>query len=203
MSAHAQPKITPEQYLEIERAAEFKSEYYAGRMYAMAGGLYRHAHVIGNVARVLGNQTLGGPCIVTTNDARLAVSYEGLYTYPDVMVICGDRKFVDARKDTVQNPTVLVEVLSPSTEAYDRGFKAAQYRTVESVQEYAFVSQTEARVEIFRRQTNGEWLFSESIGLDAECRFDSIKCRIPLREIYDRVDFEDNEGPDVLTPAAG
>jgi Uma2 family endonuclease len=202
MSAHAQPKITPEQYLEIERAAEFRSEYYAGRMYAMAGGQYRHAHIFGNVAREIGIQTKGGPCIVTTSDARLAVSYEGLYTYPDVMVVCGDRKFVDGRKDTVQNPIVLVEVLSPSTEAYDRGFKAAQYRRLESLQEYAFVSQTEARVEVFRRQSQGEWLLSESIGLDAECRFDSIRCRIPLRDIYDRVSFEEEGAEGSPNPLA-
>src|SRR5437667_9232598 len=121
MSAQAQPRITAEQYLEIERAAEFRSEYYAGRMYAMSGGAYRHVVIISALSRAIGNALSKRPCTVVSSDLRLRVSPGGLYTYPDLMVVCGEPKFVDRRTDTLLNPIVIVEVLSPSTEAYDRG----------------------------------------------------------------------------------
>src|ERR1700722_1658663 len=113
MSAHAQPSLTPEQYLEIERAAEFKSEYYAGRMYAMSGGSYGHGLIIGNLTSNLNEALADGPCGVIPNDLRVQVSARGLYTYPDVVVVCGDPKFADDQKDTLLNPIFLAEVLSP------------------------------------------------------------------------------------------
>ena len=155
MSAHAQPRVSPEQYLEMERAAEFRSEYYDGRTYAMSGGTWGHAVITGNLARALGNALEKRPCSVTSSDMRLRVAPTGLYTYPDIMVICDEPKFVDARTDTVVNPRLVIEVLSPSTEGYDRGFKAAQYRTIEALQEYALVSQNEPRAELYRRQAGG------------------------------------------------
>lgn len=191
MSAQSIPRLTPEQYLEIERAAEFKSEYFAGRMYAMAGGTIPHAHVIANVIVALAQAVRDRPCIVVSSDARLGVSVEGLYTYPDLMVICGDPKFVDNRRDTVMNPSVIVEVLSKSTEGYDRGFKFAQYRRLESLQEYLLVSQSEPRLKKFRRTAAGEWAFSESVGLDTSCRFESLDCQILLSDVYHKVTFEE------------
>jgi Uma2 family endonuclease len=192
MSAQPQPRLTPEQYLEAERAAEFKHEYYNGQIYAMSGGSYRHGQIIGNVTTELTNGLKRRPCSVVPQDLRLRVSPDGLYTYPDVIVICGDPRFADNRQDTLLNPALIVEVLSPSTEAYDRGFKSAQYRTVESLEEYALVSQAEPRVEVFRRQPGGHWLLSEAIGLDAVCHFESLECSVPLAEIYAKVTF----GPD-------
>ena len=189
MSAQPQPRLTPEEYLQIERAAEFKSEYYDGRMYAMPGASFPHAQIIGSLAGELYAVLRKGPCSVTTNDLRVRVSPGGLYTYPDVVVVCGDPKFADDQKDTLLNPTVIVEVLSPSTEAYDRGFKAAQYRKLESLQEYALVSQDEPRMEIFRRQAGGAWLFSEAAGLEAVCRFESLECQVALADIYEKVIF--------------
>jgi len=135
MSAQPQPRLTPEQYLEIERAAQFRSEYYNGRMYAMSGGTHMHALIIGNLARELGNSLKKRPYLVTTSDLRVLVQRGGLYTYPDIVVACGDPRYEDNRLDTLLNPILLVEVLSPSTEAYDRGFKSRQYRTIESLQE--------------------------------------------------------------------
>ena len=120
-------------------------------------------------------------------DMRTCVSREGLFTYPDVVVVCGDRQYFDTRTDTITNPILIIEVLSPSTEAYDRGFKFAQYRNIESLQEYVLVSQSEARVEVFRRQPNHQWVFSDFAGLDAVSVFESIDCRVPLAEIYDKV----------------
>jgi len=192
MSAQAQPRLTPEQYLEAERAAELKHEYYNGQMYAMSGGSYRHAQIIGNLTIELGTGLKRRPCSVVPNDLRLRVSPNGLYTYPDVIVICGDPRFADDRRDTLLNPALIAEVLSPSTEAYDRGFKSAQYRTVDSLEAYALVSQLEPRVEVFRRQPGGHWLLSEAVGLDAVCQFDSLDCAVPLAEIYAKVTF----GPD-------
>jgi len=190
MSAHAQPRVSPEQYLEMERAAEFRSEYYDGRIYAMSGGTWGHAVIIGNLTGALVGALKKRPCSVTSSDMRLRVSPTGLYTYPDVMVICGEPKFADRRTDTVVNPALVVEVLSPSTEGYDRGFKAAQYRTIEPLKEYALVSQSEARVEVFRRESAHEWLMSEFVGMETVCHFNSVDCRIPLSDIYDKVTFE-------------
>ena len=134
MSAQSQPRLTPEQYLELERAArDVRSEYYNGRMYAMSGGTHPHAIVIGNLARELGVALKKGPCVVTTSDMRVRVSKTGLYTYPDIVVVCDPPQYGDGRHDTILNPALIVEVLSPSTEAYDRGFKFAQYRTLESI----------------------------------------------------------------------
>src|SRR6266700_6559473 len=112
MSAQALPKITPEQYLEAERVAEFKSESYGGQIYAMAGGTIPHAHIIANFTGALFQALRGGTCFVLSSDARLRVSASGLYTYPDLMVVCGDPKYADDRRDTVLNPTLIVEVLS-------------------------------------------------------------------------------------------
>ncbi len=191
MAAQTQPLLTPEQYLEIERASEFRHEFYRGQMYAMSGGSLRHAVIIGNFARELGNALKKRPCVVVTNDLRTCVAPDGLYTYPDIVVICGDPQSLDNRSDTVRNPKLLVEVLSPSTESHDRGFKAAQYRTLEGLEEYVLVSQTEARVEVFRRQADHQWLLTESVGIDATCELVSVDCKIPLAEIYDKVSFED------------
>jgi Uma2 family endonuclease len=177
----------------LERAAEFKSEYYNGHMFMMAGGSDRHLIIIGNMQVALAVALEERQCVVTSSDGWLRVSPSGLYTYPDVMVSCGERKFADDQKDTLLNPVVVVEVLSPSTEAYDRGFKAGEYRALESLKEYALVSQNRARVEIFRRHSDGEWRFAESVGLDATCRFDSLDCHIALARIYRNVTFDSED----------
>lgn len=189
MSAQPQPSLTPEQYLEIERAAEFRNEYYSGRMYAMSGGSARHGFIIANCVRELGNQLKMGPCRVASSDLRVRVSPGGLYTYPDVVVVCGEPQYADGRIDTLLNPVLIVEVLSPSTEAYDRGFKFTQYRKLESLQEYVLVSQGEPRVEVFCRQSTGDWLLSDCAGLEATCRLDRVGCALALAEIYDKVTF--------------
>jgi Uma2 family endonuclease len=163
-------------------------------MYAMSGGTLPHAVIIGNCHAALHFALRKSDCSVVSSDMRVRVAPEGLYTYPDVVVVCGEAQLADKHRDTLLNPTVLVEVLSKSTEAYDRGFKSAQYRTIESLQEYAFVSQTEPRVEIYRRQPEG-WLLTESVGLDAVCRFGSLDCEVPLSDIYDKVNLEPTPEP--------
>jgi Uma2 family endonuclease len=188
MSAQPTPPLTPEEYLAIERAAEYKSEYYQGQMYAMAGTSLRHALIVGNLSREFGNALRNGPCSVVTTDLRVLVSAAGLYTYPDVVVVCGEPKLTDSWMDTLTNPIVLIEVLSPSTEAHDRGFKSAQYRKLESLQEYAFVWQEEPHVEIYRRG-GGVWQLFEATGLEAVCGFESVKCTLALSEVYAKIAF--------------
>ena len=195
MSAYPQPRLTPEQYLEIERAAEFRSEYYNGRMFAMSGGSGPHAFITANCVGELGNRLKDRPYRVAGIDLRVRASASGLHTYPDISVLCVEPQFADRHTDTLVNPALIVEVFSPSTEAYDRGFKFAQYRTLESLQEYVLVSETEPRVEVFRRQPNGDWLLAEYVGLNATCRLESAACAIPLAEIYDKVTFPAEEEP--------
>ena len=200
MSAQPQPRLTPEQYLEIERAAELRSEFYAGRMYARSGASLPHVVITANLSRDLGNALEERPCVVASSVLRVRTAPSGLYAYPDVVVFCGEPRFADDRTDTLLNPVLLIEVLSRSTEAYDRGFKAAQYRTIEMLREYALVSQTEPRVEVFRRQSSGDWLLSESVGLGSVCRFESVDCVIPLARVYRKVTFG-GEPEDAAHPA--
>jgi Uma2 family endonuclease len=181
--------MTPEQYLEADRAAEFKSEYYDGHMFAMAGGTQVHGIIILNTGAGVLQAARRRGCIVTPTEVRLRVSYTGLYTFPDIMVVCGESRFADDQKDTVLNPILIVEVLSPSTEAHDRGFKFAQYREVESLREYILVAQKEPRVERFQRQPTGQWILTEYKGLEATAHFETIDCGLPLTEIYADVNF--------------
>ena len=178
--------FTSEEYLKLERKALDKSEYYQGEIFAMTGASRKHNLISGNVIRELGNQLKGRPCEVYPSDMRVRVRPTGLYTYPDVSVVCGEPLFDDSRGDTLLNPTVLIEVLSPSTEAYDRGEKFAQYRRLDSLQDYVLIAQDTVRVEHYRRR--GElWVLSEMNDLDDELQLKSIDCTVPLREIYDKV----------------
>ena len=181
-------KMTPEEYLERERQAETKSEYFAGEVFAMAGAGEAHNLIVTNVIIALGTQLRKRPCKVYPSDMRVLVSPTGLYTYPDVVVVCGEPRFLDEKRDTLLNPTLLVEILSESTEAYDRGKKFEHYRQIESLQEYLLVSQVAPRVERFLRQEAGTWLFSEAKGLHATAELTSIQCRLPLAEVYEKVD---------------
>ena len=189
MSLHSLALISPEEYLDADRKAEFKSEYYQGVIYAMSGGSPVHSLIIGNLTRELGIAVKKRRCFVYPTELRLRVTPTGLYTYPDIVVVCGDPLFCDDQKDTVTNPVLIVEVLSKSTEGHDRGFKSTQYRKVDSLQEYVLVSQHEPRIERYLRQPGDQWLLTESAGLDSSLRIESLTCTIPLAEIYDKVEF--------------
>src|SRR5215831_8183800 len=167
MAAHPHPRLTPDQYLEIERTATYKSEYYDGIMYAMPGVSWKHALITTNLGAELRNALKGQTCAAVTSDMRVRLQIGGLYAYPDVVVVCDQPGFTDAYVDTLLNPQVLIEVLSPSTEAYDRGFKSQQYRTLESLQEYALVAQNEPRIEVFRRRSGPQWVLTEFSGLES------------------------------------
>lgn len=181
--------------MKLERAAEFKSEYYDGHMYAISGASYKHSIVKGNLEYELRNCLRGHDCTVLSSDLRVLVAPTGLYTYPDVLVVCGKPQFADALRDTLTNPLVIIEVLSASTELHDRDFKARHYRTVESLQEYVLVSQKEPRAEVHHRQADGSWALSDFVGLEAICKLRSVDCEIPLSAIYDSVTFEEMRPP--------
>lgn len=181
--------MTEAEYLELERHAEFKSEYFRGEMVAMAGAGPRHAFIVTNLVMTLGQQLKQRPCRVGSSDLRLRITPAGLYTYPDVVVICGNVQLAEDQKDTVLNPTLIIEVLSDSTRDYDRGRKFQHYRTLASVAEYLTVEQDSAHVERWARQPDNHWLLSEFDALDQTIELTSIGCVLPMAEIYDKVDF--------------
>lgn len=190
MTVPATRRLTSEEYLALERAAERKSEFLAGEMFAMAGANESHNLIATNLSRELSTQLRDRPCWVYGSDMRVKVSATGLYTYPDVTVVCGERQFEDARRDTLLNPTVIVEVLSSSTEAYDRGEKFAQYRQLDSLEEYLLVSQDRQRLERYVRQERGlEWLLTEANSPQAFVHLSAIGCDLALSEVYAKVEF--------------
>lgn len=188
MASLPKPHLTPEEYLEIERKAEFKSEYLAGEMFAMSGGTGNHSAIAVNLSSLLWTQ-LRGRCRVFNSDLRARVSPEGLYTYPDLSIVCGAPQFADDTRDTLVNPVVIVEVLSPSTEAYDRGLKFEQYAKIETLRQYVLVTSHRAGIEVFTRQLDGDWLLHRATSLDEEVELASINCRLALREVYEFVEF--------------
>src|SRR5436190_10717366 len=158
MSSVPKTFLTPEQYLEIERKAEYKSEYFRGEMFAMAGGTLAHSLLVGNVMGNLWPRARARSCRTCNSDMRVHIPATGLYTYPDVIVVCGEPQLLDGRNDTLLNPTLIVEVLSPSTEAYDRGRKFEHDRSLDSLQEYLLLSCERVSADLFTRQPDGRWL---------------------------------------------
>lgn len=187
MSAVVEPRRhTAEEYLALERAAPCKSEFHDGQIFAMTGASREHNLISVNLAGELRRQLKGRPCEAYVNDLRVKVSASGDYCYPDVIVVCGSPQFEDDQFDTLLNPTVLIEVLSPSTEAYDRGDKFLAYRRLDSLREYLLVSQDKAHIDHYVRE--GEhWVLYDAHGLEASLHLESIDCVLELREVYDRV----------------
>ena len=180
--------LTPEQYLELERHAEVKSEYYQGEMFAMSGAQVPHNQIVANVMRELGNELRDGPCEPFSNDMRVCVAAEGLYTYPDVIVVCEPR-LLDSHLDTLLNPKVIVEVLSASTEAYDRGRKFEMYRSLESLAEYVLISSLRVSVERYTRLPDGTWNYWATSRLEDTMELLSVGCRLSVASLYERVAF--------------
>ncbi|MGA3015623.1 MAG: Uma2 family endonuclease [Bryobacteraceae bacterium] len=193
MSTLPKSYLTPEQYLEIERKAEFKSEYYQGEMFAMSGARFAHIQIVANAMRELGQQLRGRPCQPLSNDMRVRVTATGLYTYPDVVVVCGEPRFLDDTFDTLLNPTVIIEVLSESTEAYDRGQKFEQYRSLESLAEYMMISSQRVSVERYTRQPDGSWNFTAKASPEDSLDLKSVGCHLLLADLYEKIDFSPPE----------
>ena len=188
MALQLKPRLTPQEYLSIERRAEFKSEFFDGEMFAMGGASEPHNIIVLNVGAEIRQHLKKRPCKVYVSDMRVKVSPTGLYTYPDVVVVCGKAEFDDRHFDTLLNPTLIVEVLSESTETYDRNRKFEHYRTLESLVEYVLITQRRPHIESWRRQPNQQWLLTESNGLDSVLRLDAIDCDLALAEIFDKVE---------------
>lgn len=187
MSRQAKTYITPEEYLSLERQAEYKSEYFDGEVFAMVGASRKHNLITTNISRELSQQLKNKPCEVYSSDMRVRIPNANLYTYPDLSVACDEPKFEDAEVDTLLNPTLIVEVLSRSTAAYDRGGKFAFYRTIESLNEYLLVSQNTFHVEQYAKQPDGRWLLSDFRAPEDMLQLDSVQCSLSVKEIYDKV----------------
>jgi len=181
--------ITPEQYLEIERKAEFRSEYYNGEMFAMAGAKRPHNLIKMNVGAELHQQLRARPCEVSSSDQRVLVAPTGLYTYPDIVVVCGEPRYLDGELDTLLNPMVIVEVLSPTTEAYDRGRKFGHYRMIESLRAYLMVASELISAELYTRQPDNLWALTKASRLEDAIEIESIGCRLKLADIYEKVEL--------------
>ncbi len=190
MSTQPQTYLTPEEYLAFEREAEVKHEYYAGETFPFAGASRQHNLIVANVIRELGIEVKGRSCEVYPSDMRVKISPTGLYTYPDVTVVCGEARFDDEHSDTLLNPTVIVEVLSPSTAGYDRGEKFEHYRKLESLQAYLVIAQDRHHVEHWGRQSDNQWLLSETDSLEDTMELPSIACRLLVTDLYEKVEFE-------------
>jgi Uma2 family endonuclease len=188
-----QTRVTPEDYLAFERASEEKHEYYAGEIFAMTGASTNHNRIVGSTYAALYAQLRERPCDILANDMRVKVPATGLYTYPDISILCEEPQFEDSEVDTLLNPTVIIEVLSPSTEAYDRGKKFQHYRTIPSFQEYLLISQDNVRVEHYRRQGNDKWEMADAHTLDATITLPSVNCTLRLSDIYEKAQFNHPE----------
>jgi len=180
--------LTEEEYLAIERGAEFRSEFHGGEMYAMVGASRRHNRIVTNLVTALDNQLRDRPCNVYSNDMRVRVTTTGLFTYPDVVVTCGEEAFAGDEQDTLLNPLVIFEVLSDSTEAYDRGKKFEHYQNIDSLSTYVLVAQKAQRIERYVRHEGGRaWIYTEAPEANAMVGIEAIRCDLRLEDVYAKV----------------
>jgi len=193
MSTQPKRHVTRAEYLEAERRAEYKSEYFDGEVFAMSGASEPHNLIVTNLIVALGTQLRGRPCRVYPSAMRVKVQPSGLYTYPDVAVVCGKSELEDAHFDTLLNPTLLIEVLSPSTERWDRGQKAEHYRRLGSLGELLLIARDAPRIERYRRHGEREWLITEFRGFAETVELASLNASLAMRDVYGGV----------LSPPAG
>lgn len=196
MTAVPKKKLTEAEYLAIENAAEFRSEFYAGEMFAMAGASRQHNELKENLSGELFNRLKGGSCRTYSADMRLKVKRTGLYTYPDVMIVCGPPEFEAVQGvDTLLNPQVVFEILSDTTERYDRGTKFQHVQKLPSVREYVLVSQDRVRVERFVRQPDETWVLTVFDDPAGEFALATVPVRVPVADIYRGVELPDEPPP--------
>ena len=194
MSIIPKTRYTAEQYLSIERAAQFRSEFFHGEMFAMVGASRKHNLITVNVASELHRQFKDRKCEVYQSDMRVKVNATGLYTYPDLVATCDEPRFEDDHVDTLLNPKVIVEVLSPSTELWDRGKKFKHYRNIPSLREYVLISQDHVLIERFAINVDGEWALRDYRTHEDILVLDSISCELRLSDVYARIDFSESDG---------
>jgi Uma2 family endonuclease len=187
MASLPKTHLTFEEYLAIERNAEEKSEYFNGEVFLMAGASTNHNRIVRNVIRTLANQTLEGDCEIYPNDMRVKINKLNKSVYPDVSIVCGEQQFDDEQKDTLLNPTLIIEVLSDSTEAYDRGKKFEHYQQLDSFIEYILISHTPYRIEQFIRRDDRTWTYKEFRNADEIVQLESVNCTLLLEDVYLKV----------------
>lgn len=187
MASQPNVLLTAEEYLDLEEKAEYKSEYIDGEVLAMSGVSPEHDTIAFNLGGILYNALKGTPCKVHTSDMRVAVSPTSVYTYPDVSIACKDAQYIRRGSASLLNPVVIIEVLSPSTEIYDRSKKFSKYKGIESLSEYVLISQEEVLVERYLRQTDGNWLYSSLHSLEDSLHLVAVPATLKLSDVYDRV----------------
>jgi Uma2 family endonuclease len=185
-----QTYVSPEEYLTLEREAEFRSEYLDGEVYAMTGASIWHIQIVSNITRELSSQLRPRPCRVLSNEMKVRMPDSRKFFYPDLTVVCGEPQFHDERTDAILNPQLVVEVLSKGTEAFDRGGKFFAYQQLESLAEYVLVSQDRPAVEQFVRQPDGTWNYRAAVGLESSLTLPSVECTIELSAVYDKVSWD-------------
>ena len=190
MSKQQKARFTAVEYLSMDRNSSEKHEFAFGEIYAMGGASARHVEIVGNIVSELRNHLRQRPCRVYSTDLRLCVDADRRYTYPDVVVVCGQPRFLGDELDTLLNPDLIVEVLSESTRNYDRGDKFQQYRGIPSFREYLLVDQAKAHVERYTKQKDGTWSLWETDSLDNAVHLESIAVTLPVCEIYLKIAFE-------------
>lgn len=195
MANEPKQKLTDKEYLEFERASERKHEFYRGEVYLMNGASRPHNLITVSILCEMRSQLKGRPCEVYSGDMRVKVNRTGLYTYPDVVAVCGEINFEDDVVDTLLNPQLVIEVLSRSTETYDRSTKFRHYQKLQSLQEYVIVSQKTPLVEVYQFESEERWTYKTASSLADEVELESIGCRLKMSEIYDRVDLDDDLFP--------
>jgi Uma2 family endonuclease len=189
-------RFTPEEYLTLEREAEAKHEYLDGQVYAMAGGSPQHNQICFNVIGELHRQLKGTSCCGYTSDQKVRTDPMDLFSYPDLTIVCGEPEFHDEHQDVILNPRVIIEVLSPTTATYDRGEKFSRYRQLKSLSDYILIAQDGPSVEHYTRQKGRRpWLYNVETEMSAGIVIDSIKCRLKLADVYDRVVFPPRKPP--------
>jgi Uma2 family endonuclease len=189
MSTLTVTHVTPEEYLAAERLSETRSEYIDGGVYPMTGGSINHIRIVSNIDTQLNIQLSDRPCDVLPTEMKVRLQDSRKFFYPDICVVCGEPQFHDKRTDIILNPDLVIEVLSPSTEAFDRGEKFQAYQTIESLKEYLLVAQDKPFVEQFVKNEYGKWEYAAAIGLDSSLVLPSIECTLNLAAVYKRVDF--------------
>lgn len=190
MSLEPRSTYSFDDYLTTERTLmDERHEYIDGQVFAMTGSSWEHNVITANLTAELHTRLKQGPCTVLSNDLRVRIETANAGTYPDIAVLCEAPAFYDDRRDTVTNPTLLIEVLSPSSEGYDRGTKFACYRTLPSLRQYVLVAQDRVAVDVLTRESDGRWVISSFDRLDQEVPFESLGCTLPMAEIYARIRF--------------
>jgi len=182
--------ITEQEYLALDRVADRRSEYHDGQMFLMSGASNEHNLIVGEVIRNIGNTLVNSPCNVYPSDMRIQIPGRRNYVYPDVSVVCAEPQFDDKRSEILLNPNLIIEVLSPSTQHFDRGKKFDLYRRIPSLQEYVLIAQNEPRAVAYRRQADEIWVFSEAHGLDGNIHLHSVGCDLDLKEVYRKIVFK-------------